>query len=84
VSFADNDRVVCDHIYNVVIIIIIIIIIITVIIITLLLFLIRTISWKLEGGDERRRGKSKVFCTVSRDLSRGSGIATGFCCDKEI
>jgi hypothetical protein len=50
----------------------------------MLLFLIRTISWKLEGWDGRGRGKKKVFSNVSRDLSCGSGIATGYCCDKEI
>jgi hypothetical protein len=33
---------------------------------------------------EERRGKSKVFSTVSRDLNCGTGIATGFCCDKGI
>lgn len=76
-SFADNDRVVCDDIY-------IFTIIVVVIIITLLLFLIRTVSWKLEGGDGTGRGKRKVFSTVSRDLSCGSRIATGFYCDKEI
>ena len=77
-SFADNDRVVCDDIYIVTIIIIIIIII------TLLLFLIRTVSWKLEGCYGTGRGKRTVFSTVSRDLSYGSGIATGFCFDKVI
>jgi hypothetical protein len=68
----------------IIIIIIIIIIINNNNIVTLLLFLIRTFSWKLEGGNGRVRGKRKVFSTVSRDVSCGSGIATGFCCDKGI